>query len=618
MSINIEQIKIVVNPSISGSAPVELTSDLIYHPELNVGKKLILEKYPYFTVSLKYPINMLEELNSSSYKKIVKFFFNKKYFESKLIPLFNKNPVSPKNDEEKQSIYNYNIMVMLHFLFSTVFPGVNNVVSSFNSYINTKKDSSLPIFSNKIKGKLSARNMYSYLNLNNNKYTITKVVWLNDILNNPTYNELIDKYLAYKLWIKETETVTKGMVEKNLQKILKRLKNYKKDDKLNDSEKKMLIEERDSLEIKDNIIESFNTNLTKTIEKLNANANANRNVSYQDTETISYKENLDKIIEKLKLLQSGYITLFEEKTDNKDITVKKLIINGIENNNEAINYLVVTITDINEAYNKIKSNSRNTLSGIPSNFQNILNTLTNEIKNLNVLNKIVNVYLNSQTTNLNYEKDDADTVKFLKDKYTKFTDYVDSINKFLPPSKKTSNVSLQDIINKYSINEKDDSFITGKSNKVLLFEEIMEKAKEELMYSNKISYFSKPATSKYLNTGVNIINIGSVNLPTLEIQIAVDVIEGEYNNSNINKVKCKYRSLFLGQETEIVFSNQNKILNDNHKIYLSKEQIEEDSSKKDAEKKEPEKPKKGGKSLKKTQKRRCVTKRNKITRKYYP
>ena len=74
MSIKIEQIRIMINPSIPDSKPVELTSDLIYHPELNIGKKMVLEKMPYFTVSVKYQIDKLQLLSKISYKKIIKFF----------------------------------------------------------------------------------------------------------------------------------------------------------------------------------------------------------------------------------------------------------------------------------------------------------------------------------------------------------------------------------------------------------------------------------------------------------------------------------------------------------------------------------------------------------------
>ncbi len=596
MSINIEQIKIVINPSIPDSSPVELTNDLIYHPELNIGKKLVLNKLPFFTVSLKYPIDLLQNLYNVSYKKIIKFFFNKQYFESKLISIFKNNPNIP-TDAEKEKIYNYNVMVMLHFLFPTVFPGTNNLVTSFNEYIDTKSKNDVLEFPNVVSKMISSRNLYSYLKLGGNTYTITKVVWLNDILNNPTYYELIEKYLSYKTWIQENEKKTKDLVTKNLEKILKKLK--------------LKPTERDSLQITDKFIEAFEENKKKTLEKIN-NTPAN---TYRDPDTVSHEENLGKIIDKLKLLQEDKIN---ETEDPNDKTKKIYNIKSITtDNNEAINYLTVAITDINELYQKLKSNSKNTLSGIPSNFSNLLNTLTNDIKNLSILNKIANVYMNSQTTNLNYEKDDNDVQELLKKKYSIFTEYIDSINKFMPPAKIASNKLLQGIIGDYTVNEKKKSLIPGNGEKdVLLFEEIMEKTKEELMYSKKISYFSNPDAAKYLNTGVNIINIGSSNMPTIEIQIGFDLIEGEYSDKNIDKIKCKYRSLYLGQETEEYFSSQSKHDYNSHKLFLSKEQIEQDENKSTENKPPSPKPKnkKGGTNYKITKKRK--QNKNRKTRKY--
>lgn len=639
MSIKIEQIRIMINPSIPDSKPVELTSDLIYHPELNIGKKVVLEKMPYFTASIKYPIDKLQLLSKISYKKIVKFFFNKKYFESKLISIIKQTSQTDNQEidkTEKENIYNYNVMVMLHFLFPTVFPGVNNLVSSFDAYITGTKDSSLPTFSVPISGMVSSKNNYSYLNLNGSKYTITKVIWLNDILNNPIYNELIDKYLSYKLWIKENEITTKTVVANGLKKkILKRLQLDPKN--------------KDSLQITDAIIQAFDGNKTKPQGKLEEqkSQSSTQNYYYQNTDTISFIETIEKIVEKLKLLQADKIKNNTNEKGNikddfyiekNDLTVKssqekkggkaETETQTGENNtssenskkddessqiSDSINYLMTIITDINELYTKLKGNSKNTLSGIPSNFPNLLNTLTNEIKNVSILNKIANVYMNSQSTNLNYEKDDPEVVKVLKERYTKFTDYIDSINKFLPPVKISSNHHLQEIIGDYTTNDKKPSLISQNQNKdVLLFEEIMEKTKEELMYSKNLSYFLNEEAFKYLKTGVNILLSSAIGTPTIEIQIAVDLIEGEYSDENIGKIKCKYRSLFLGQETELYFSNQNKYDYESHKIFLSKEQIEEDYKKNGEPPKEQ--PKKGGKYIKKTQKRKLKSKR--ITHKY--
>jgi hypothetical protein len=181
--------------------------------------------------------------------------------------------------------------------------------------------------------------------------------------------------------------------------------------------------------------------------------------------------------------------------------------------------------------------------------------------------KIFNSYISSKVTNLNYEEEDKEVVDVLKSNYTTFIAFVDSIKNFIYPTRTTSNPYLQHIIINYIKNNIDNK-------NFILFEDLIKNINDELIYSNKKKFFSNKENAKYLNTGVSIINIEKYNVPHFEIHLGCDLIEGELNNSNIDTIKCKYRGLFLGQQTETFFSNQNKHDYKNYSVYLSKEDID--------------------------------------------
>jgi len=72
MSIDIRQIKIIFDTNIPGKQSVTFTKSLLYNPELKDTSGL--DEYPYFTMDTTFPFSYL---NSLSYEKRLKFFFNK-------------------------------------------------------------------------------------------------------------------------------------------------------------------------------------------------------------------------------------------------------------------------------------------------------------------------------------------------------------------------------------------------------------------------------------------------------------------------------------------------------------------------------------------------------------
>ena len=173
MSLNIQKLKLTLLTNTTNNKSIEFTKDALYHPEhKSFGN---IEKYPYITTKQLYPEKYLYELD---YDKIVNIFFNKENFEVML----NEHKPS-KTVYNEAYISNKNIMLMLELLFSTKYFIVNNIHQSLD--IITNNDSNKSIFYNPFNTK------FSYVKINGKPHTVTKVIWLNDIVNHPLYNELI-------------------------------------------------------------------------------------------------------------------------------------------------------------------------------------------------------------------------------------------------------------------------------------------------------------------------------------------------------------------------------------------------------------------------------------------
>jgi hypothetical protein len=173
--------------------------EIIINIETNSGKKDILKSSmfdntkgvtlnsnPYFTADKLYPAN---ELRILDYQQIVEFFFNETKFRSRL----SGKPV------DKDKYGDQNIRIMLGLLFPTTFPVEHNVYTSYDKYICEQNEEI----------NISGKTRFSYLKLDSIN-TVLQVIWRNDILNNPTYREIIDNAIEYEKWLVDAYIRFKG------------------------------------------------------------------------------------------------------------------------------------------------------------------------------------------------------------------------------------------------------------------------------------------------------------------------------------------------------------------------------------------------------------------------
>ena len=223
--INETQLNIIIDTNIPGEKPFPFTKIVLHNDVLKDTKKF--SEYPFFTSWLPYPVEVLKKLD---YKNQVDFFFIKdKFFEIlKKTPEYNflkikfdEEKIFEENNKKKGS-NNYsnkkkildeteerinikkNVMTMLTLLFPTIYPKSNNVFNSYDRiFSNTISESSstIPFLFNLFFGIGINEPRFSYIKTPSKGIcTVTEVIWLNDLYNQPEYKKIITQYETFNKW----------------------------------------------------------------------------------------------------------------------------------------------------------------------------------------------------------------------------------------------------------------------------------------------------------------------------------------------------------------------------------------------------------------------------------
>ena len=94
------------------------------------------------------------------------------------------------------------------------------------------------------------------------------------------------------------------------------------------------------------------------------------------------------------------------------------------------------------------------------------------------------------------------------------------------------------------------------------------KIKEEFVFLKPKKFFNNSSNIALMYTGTTLIDKNKFNVPHYEIYLGMDFFEGEINESNLESVECKYRGLYLGQETELFFSKYNPYDFSTHRVFV--------------------------------------------------
>jgi hypothetical protein len=207
---NVQPIKIKISTNVD-KEPFDLIYSKIYDPVPNdTTRRILASGYPYFTADLKYDEKLLA---SKPYSQLLNIFFDKQAFVKNIL----KDSIAPTNavvsETVKNENANANIMTMLKLIFPISYPAKNNINTSYKKYL-LKQGPSITFDISDVKTMFysesivsSGKHEYSYIQTNRGVCTVSEVLWLNDVLNNKLYRELIDQLIEYNEWSKKQTTV---------------------------------------------------------------------------------------------------------------------------------------------------------------------------------------------------------------------------------------------------------------------------------------------------------------------------------------------------------------------------------------------------------------------------
>jgi hypothetical protein len=188
--------------------PFALTFSKIHNPvKSRIPANVTLSEYPFFTGEIPYPESVLA---NKEYSELLRVFFDEDEFIRVIIA-----PHKMSGDRKPDmNVVNKNIMVMLSLIFPTAYPSDNNIQTSYDKYLlhrapefKFKINVATAVDEDSIRG-------YSYLNLPGGICTVSEVVWLNDVLNEPTFKELVKNLMDYHKWVIRHRPVIKKDIAK--------------------------------------------------------------------------------------------------------------------------------------------------------------------------------------------------------------------------------------------------------------------------------------------------------------------------------------------------------------------------------------------------------------------
>ena len=585
--IGIYQLKMNIRSLIPKQDKLVLTSDM-----LNYGGQATLEKYPFFSMVHKYPRKKLQDM---PYDKVIEFFFNLEVFRNKLKRrkvVMTKGNIKKGGSRKKYStpgeiltLKQSNFVLMLQVLFPTVYPVTNNVDTSIgiitkkpeeeeedgddgeekeqeeeifddektneekkDEMVNPSRFGSVFDFNNiqsffSLKGTsifnfLPGRfkQKFSYLKTGGQDYTITRTIWLNDVMNHPVYSDVIKTYHLFEIW-KENKQEIKDTKEKW----------------------NIVLFALDT---------SFKT--PKLFERMNAPkkdpSSGNMIDYYSDRENrripdFDNMKEFDDIIETLEKNETSVIFKATEDKETKYKTQRKRLFEQFKGNQE----IYKSLERLTELLKRIK-NPR-----ISSTFTSFLNNISSKISSLNK-DKSYEEYVN----NLNFEylsnPELSGVADKIRTKYPEFNNFVNKIQNM--KTRIIDNVIWKQVIrdimkgskyhnfkskiwNKidacYGLNVEEEEDVSddeageGEGEEAEAEEDEEKKKKEQ-----KIGKCSSSEKVFYVNFDQLIEKDpnGLPDMKIIDIFLQMDVIEGKIDDNNKNAINCDYTNTDLGNTWE--------------------------------------------------------------------
>jgi hypothetical protein len=226
---------------------------------------------------------------------------------------------------------------------------------------------------------------------------------------------------------------------------------------------------------------------------------------------------------------------------------------------------------LNKFYSATEKSDSESLSGISSAFSSRINKIIAELKVINTTKVIKEKYINENPI-LNLSGEDQDVIDELKTNFSAFMTFIEKIKELLPPNRSSTNKELQDRIIEYS-KSKSKKSSNPVSSLTPSFNDLIKAIQQEYIQGSLQNPSIDESKEKLIKTEVCELDKRKQELPHYEIFIGVNLIEGEFKSDNVNDVKCIYRGMYLGKETQHFFTKYNKYDINQHLFFLSQKEI---------------------------------------------
>ena len=483
--IEIDNIQIVLDTNISNNPEIPLTLSLL---NVDTDSNITYSQLPFFTSSCEFPIDLLMKMK---YSQIIQFFFNKDTFE-KTIKKYSSRPY--QTDEQKNTTIQNNVMVMLRYLLPT-YPISNQIFSSFDMITSTnlKKTDS---FQN---------NVPQIMTIQEKSYNIKKVIWLNDLINQPKYIEFIDQYDKFMYW-----------------------KNTTKND---------IIQQLDQLFLNSDpikIIEQQINTIFKIVSKIGTKKNDyNRTYNYQ-----VYIDELNENVKKYKIIKETQV-----KSKNKTNDIDTVILPPNLDKSTLFNIIEPLFFLMKIPYSQISKFSEDDYA---------INK--NKIDTYYILTIILAKYFGN-LINFSFDQDDPIIKKYMKEYYGQYIDFKNQINEFVRPNLESSNKFFQTKI---------EQFITNKTNDIVNYIQSVKRlrngTKPEMIGEELKKFMFVGASVQTSNRKSEFENIKNES-PKYEIYVSIDLEPTTKSKDDIditkNVINVKDNIQTMSNKLNIKCNNQN-------------------------------------------------------------
>lgn len=489
------QLKLELDTSMPSNNKMTFTKNLL---NLKGYKGRPLDMYPYFA---PYKVYRKAKIQRMTYLERVELFFNRQRFEQ---VIFGRKSKTKKKmakrkriemDEGLESLKDKNFVFTVKMLFSTAFPIVDNFSQSsdyFNQDITRSfsfKGTNLEFFPF-LSGKFDKK--FSHLNIGGEIYTVTKVIWVNDVFNHPLYNRIVDNYRKIKDDMEALSIREEGLIDRK-EKLMKVLYDE------NDEKWNPIVE----------AIESYTTNMkeSRISETLLAIKTAEKDI-------IAFRKKEEKDSGTTKITKIDLKTFFDTYTTVSNKSENESYKQALSQIWRKVGSLVPSIESV------LKS------SFISGESRRFLNGISNDVEDINIMNTAIEYIKKFE---FRFPKESRERRQKIKDIIRQIFPKANEFSEQLANFAKDRNIG----------NEKWNRLIQSRQ-----LDETVKKSfdKLALCYTNDNCNVQDDDASKYIEVKLDEITNRpqDATVEMYEAFLQVNIIEGEVTNKNYNKIKCTY------------------------------------------------------------------------------